>query len=267
MEAGAGIRECREAYASAGSVASADAPGSSRSAAARVRLALRAVHRLQEEVVGTPSPSNRSGSRAFLRVDELELVSRSEHQRRPPPSDSRRSSRCPPGGARCRWSRPRSRIPPRAAPRSAPHRAGAAARRRCRRRTACRWVPRRGHAAVTAAAPARRPSRTCPPPGPVGARRNRCRRTGTPRRSRSCFAAGPQVAPREAAEHRRAARVRAFALQRVEDLLDRVAHACAAWYARGIRHAGLLEALEPEQAGLAPAARGAVRRPGRSRCW
>src|SRR5207248_9100388 len=35
----------------------------------------------------------------------------------------------------------------------------------------------------------------------------------------------PQVAPREPAEDRGAAHVRALALQRVEDLLDRVTHA------------------------------------------
>src|SRR5690606_25513827 len=38
------------------------------------------------------------------------------------------------------------------------------------------------------------------------------------------LAAAPEVAPREAAKHRRAARLTALALQGQEDLLDRVAH-------------------------------------------
>src|SRR5690606_31928738 len=36
------------------------------------------------------------------------------------------------------------------------------------------------------------------------------------------LAAGPQIAPGEAAENRGPARIRAFALQRVEDFLDRI---------------------------------------------
>ena len=69
----------------------------------------------------------------------------------------------------------------------------------------------------------RRPSRTCRRRG-RRCRRSRCRRTGRRRVARSLLAAGPQVAAGEAAEHRRPAGVGALALQRVEDLLDRVGH-------------------------------------------
>ena len=63
-----------------------------------------------------------------------------------------------------------------------------------------------------------------PPPRRRRCRRNRCRRTGRSRVGAVLLAAGPEVAAGKAAEHGRAARMRALALKCKEDFLYRITH-------------------------------------------
>ena len=92
------VTESREAYASAGSAASADGPGSSE---ARPRCWPRGPARPSAggRSGGTRAPRTASGSAPACGIDQLELVARRTHQRRPRPWGSRRASRCPGGGA------------------------------------------------------------------------------------------------------------------------------------------------------------------------
>ena len=88
--------------------------------------------------------------------------------------------------------------------------------------------------------PARRRSANLPPPGPSVPTKSVSQNWQTAV-ARSRLAPGPQVAAGEPAEHRRPAGVGALALERVEDLLDGVAHAtaCAPGVRGRVGHAGL----------------------------
>ena len=130
------------------------------------------VHRLKQEM-GEVELFEPARIERVLRIDELQLVAGTLHERRAglgahaDPVDRARH------GQACRWSRWRSRSPSRAAPRSAPRRLAASARRRSApRRAACRNCRARPRGKRRRGPPAwrtcRRQARRC--------RRNRCRR-------------------------------------------------------------------------------------------
>ena len=114
-------------------------------------------------------------------------------------------------------------------------RAAAAARRRCRRRSGCACAAA-GQCAATRVGERRRRSRTCRRPG-RRCRRSRCRRTGRSRVARSSSRPVHRLQPAKRQNTAGRPALRALALQRVEDLLDRVAscRACASAVARSGR--------------------------------
>ena len=99
------------------------------------------------------------------------------------------------------------------------HSSAAVARRRCRRHEPCvRRQAKRSMAFAKAVASAKRP-----PPTPSTPTKSVSQKSQIAD-ARSASRARPEIAARESAKHRRAARVRALALQRVEHLFDREAH-------------------------------------------
>ena len=195
----------------------------------RVVLARGPVHRLQEEM-GEPQPLVPARLRARLRVDQLELVSAGGQQRR-----TGLGTHAQPVDARGRHDRPvgldrhleadvvqradqrslqlEQRLAAGADDQAPPRRIGGRPERRDRRSQrlgGCEPASARSVGADELG--------IAEPTGGVGA-------VGLPAR--------PEVASREAAEDGGPAGVGALALQGVEDFLDRVRHACGAWYLAG----------------------------------
>ena len=215
------ITAARAACGSAGSSAIWDGRGNSQSAARRLAGELRALRPSAAAGNGAKSSAfERARVERRLRIDELQLIARALHERQRRPSGSRRSSRSSAAPAACRWSRWRSRS--RRACSAAISASSTCSIGSPPVSTTKGGVPELPRQAARQARGQRHPaSANLPPPGP-----------SVPTKSVSqklqvavcaiLLAAGPEIAAGEAAEHGRPPGLRAFALQRVEDLLDRV---------------------------------------------
>ncbi len=184
---------------------------------------VRPIHRLQKEMAEL-QPFKLRRHRAHLRKHQLQFFSGRLHAARAPAFGLTHSQSMPAGAATVPFvstaiSKPRSCSASISTAIQLQQRLAA----RTHHKTPSSASSCSGQAAPSHP-PALPPSQTSRRPRPSTSDKFRVAESADRFDARSALASRPQIASREPAEHRRASRLSALALQRIENLFDRVAH-------------------------------------------